>query len=347
MAEKVNSRAFPVSKISKLVIVFLLYVLFAKIGLAIHPVSGFATVVWPPTGIALASLLIFGIELWPAIVLGAFFVNLNTGAPVPAAAGIGFGNALEAIVGVYLLERFSFSRSLIKIRDVLLLLGVAAIGSTSISATIGVASLFLGGLVGSEVLVKTWVAWWIGDMLGALIVTPLVLVWFNKGLSFTINEKRATEFFLWLTFFVITETIVFDQFIWAVPKNFPISFLAFPALIWGALRFGQRTIITALFAVDFFAIWGTLMGFGPFFRGDIQASLLLLQIFVIVASATILILNTSILEKNVYKEKVDELNATLKVKIKEVERLNRIMVNQIQEVRTEKVKTIREVVSKR
>src|SRR5436190_6132390 len=80
------------------------YFATAKLGLSFSPISGFATVVWPPTGIALASLWLFGQRLWPGIFIGAFLVNLLTGASLGIAFGIALGNTLEAIVGVYLLH---------------------------------------------------------------------------------------------------------------------------------------------------------------------------------------------------------------------------------------------------
>ena len=81
------------------------YFLTATFGLSLGAVGGFATAVWPPTGIALASLLLFGTRLWPGVALGAYLVNTVSGAPPVSAAGIALGNTLEALLGAYLLRR--------------------------------------------------------------------------------------------------------------------------------------------------------------------------------------------------------------------------------------------------
>src|SRR5688572_30484346 len=119
-----------------------------------------------------------GYRYWPGIFLAAFLVNLAVGATVFTALGIGLGNTLEAIVGAYLLTRVArFQPSLERAKDVLALVGLAAIFSTMVSATIGVTSLLIGGVITADAYVQTWMPWWVGDMLGTLVVAPLLLVW--------------------------------------------------------------------------------------------------------------------------------------------------------------------------
>src|SRR5512134_3122200 len=106
----------------------------AKIGLSLASVEGIVSLVWPPTGIALAALLLFGYRLWPGIALGALMVNFSAGASL-AAVGISLGNTLEAVVGAYLLNRLLGLRySLERLRDVLGLVFLGAMVSTTISA---------------------------------------------------------------------------------------------------------------------------------------------------------------------------------------------------------------------
>src|SRR6266850_2406738 len=137
----------------------------------------FATLVWPPTGISLAALFLFGDALWPAVALGAFAVNIAAGAPLPVACGIATGNTLEALAGANLLRLARFQPGLERVRDVLALVLLAALLSTLVSALIGVGSLWAGGVVhGSEALAATQ-AWWIGDALGNLVIAPALFVW--------------------------------------------------------------------------------------------------------------------------------------------------------------------------
>src|SRR5688572_8634442 len=103
-----------------------IYIVAARLGLLMDAVAGFATLVWAPSGIALAALLLFGRRLWPGVAAGAFIANLWTGAPIFVAFGIAFGNTLECVIAVSLLARFGFRASFARLRDVLLLIGLAA-----------------------------------------------------------------------------------------------------------------------------------------------------------------------------------------------------------------------------
>src|SRR5918992_5374671 len=154
-----------------------IYVAAAQLGLRLDAVAGFATLVWPATGISLAALVLFGYRLWPGVFLGAFVGNLLAGAPIFVALGIGVGNTLEAIVGTYALRRVrGFRPSLDRVRDVVALIVLAAGLSTMVSATIGVASLYLGGVVPMADAWKAWRAWWLGDLIADLVVAPALLV---------------------------------------------------------------------------------------------------------------------------------------------------------------------------
>ncbi len=136
--------------LAEIIAFFAIYFSTAKLGLSLDAVSRFATLIWLPSGIAAAALLLFGYRLWPGIIIGAFLVNLLNGAPLFVAVGIGVGNTLEALVCTYLLKRNGFSYSLDHLRDVLLLLLLAMPLSAIIGATIGVSSLFLGKVIASS-----------------------------------------------------------------------------------------------------------------------------------------------------------------------------------------------------
>ena len=137
------------------------YVVTARFGLAIDAVAGFATLVWPATGIALAALVLYGYRLWPGIFIGALVANTLTGAPPLVALGIAVGNTLEAVAGTYMLRQVAgFRPSLDGVRDVLALIVLAAGLGTMLSATIGVSSLYLGGIVPLAQVPVAWRACW-------------------------------------------------------------------------------------------------------------------------------------------------------------------------------------------
>lgn len=144
----------------KLIVLFFIYFITAKICLGINPVNTFATLVWAPTGISLAALLLYGLELWPGILIGAFMVNFITGAPLPSALGIGIGNTLEAILGFYLIKNFiDTSYQFDNVKSVVKFILFACFMSTLISATIGVSSLYFIGIITPSSYIPTWSAW--------------------------------------------------------------------------------------------------------------------------------------------------------------------------------------------
>src|SRR6266550_5240925 len=135
----------------------------AKLGLDLAFAASSVTAVWPPTGIALAAIILWGYRMWPGVALGALFANLWTGVPLYSVVGITFGNTLEALAGAYLLCEFAdFRPSLQRVRDVLALVGLAAVMSTTIAATVGVTSLLVGGEIDAGDFGPVWRTWWLG-----------------------------------------------------------------------------------------------------------------------------------------------------------------------------------------
>src|SRR5262249_7278023 len=138
------SREFPMKTgrsqyISCALLTAAVYIAGAKLGLKFAFVAEQVTVVWPPTGIALSAVLLFGYRIWPAIALGAFVANITTDTSVIGSLGIATGNTVEALIGAYLLNRFvRFEPSLHRFRDLFGLISFGAIASTAVSATLGV-----------------------------------------------------------------------------------------------------------------------------------------------------------------------------------------------------------------
>src|SRR5205085_1750919 len=173
------SAAWPARRVVAILALAAVYYAAAKFGLELAYGNRSVTAVWPPTGIALAALLLGGYRLWPGIALGAFLANEWTGVPLGTVLGITLGNTLEALAGAYLLRRIAgFRIQLDRVRDVLALAVLAAVLSTLVSATIGVTSLWLGTDLPAHRIATTWRVWWLGDLGGDLIVAPFVLVMF-------------------------------------------------------------------------------------------------------------------------------------------------------------------------
>jgi signal transduction histidine kinase len=274
-----------------------IYFVAARLGLMMDAVAGFATLVWPPTGIALAALLLGGYRLWPGILIGAFVANLSTGAPLLAALGIGVGNTLEAVVGTYLLRRIpGFRPSLDRLRDVLGLIVLAAGVSTIVSATIGVSTLYLAGIVSGEQVGEAWQAWWVGDLIADLVIAPVLLVWattprFRPAPRQSLEAAALVASVLGVCLFVFGSPVATDT------TTVRWGYLVFPPLIWAALRFGQHGAVSMTLLTSLVAIWGTASGYGPFARPVLHESLLTLQTFLGVAAATFMVLGASIAER--------------------------------------------------
>src|SRR4051812_34916192 len=177
---------------TKVLALALAYFAAAKAGLLLAYENSSVTAVWAPTGISLAALVLWGRGLWPGVALGALLANCWTGVPVITVLGIATGNTLEALVGASLLRVAGFRPSLERARDVLVLAGLAAALSTMVSATVGVASLYAGDAISTSALASGWRTWWVGDMVGDLLVAPLVLV-FASGPRASARPRRMFE----------------------------------------------------------------------------------------------------------------------------------------------------------
>src|ERR1700730_8391140 len=227
------------SYLVKIIALFAIYFSTARFGLSLDAVSRFATLVWFPSGLALTALLLFGYRLWPGILLGAFLVNLLNGAPLFVAVGIGIGNTLEALAGTYLLKRHGFSIALDHLRDVLLLVLLAIPLSASISATIGVSSLLLGKVIAFPAYYPTWSAWWIGDVMSMLIVTPFLLIWstWPRG---KVSAKRIAEIAILILFVLAVGLVIFLEPFQIDQRSSSLTYLVFPRASWRALPFVPR-----------------------------------------------------------------------------------------------------------
>ena len=292
-SKAVNSAAIA----TRIAVVAVAYLITAKIGLEVDAIAGFATLVWPASGIALAAMLLGGYRLWPAVAIGAFAVNLLAGAPILTALGIAVGNTAEAVAAAYLLSRFTdFRRSLERPRDVVALIVLAAGLSTMISASVGVASLFASGIISADRIADTWRVWWVGDFIGDLLVAPLILVWATYAPA-RVSRERMLETVSLAAAILISAFLVFGTPVWTSDVARGQEYLLFPPLIWAALRFGVRGAITGVVAVAAIAVGATALGAGPFLRPQLHESLLALQAFMGVSGATFLIFGATISDK--------------------------------------------------
>ncbi|HEV3120372.1 MAG TPA: MASE1 domain-containing protein, partial [Isosphaeraceae bacterium] len=275
----------------------LVYFVAAKLGLTMASVAEPVTAVWPPTGIALAAVILCGNRVWPGIALGALVANLTAHAPLPVASGIATGNTLEALIGAWLLRRIvQFDPALERLRDALGLIFLAAVVSTTVSATIGVCSLCLGGLQPWSAFRSLWLVWWFGDAMGGLVMAPVLLTWAVARRA-PWPPRRFVEGWILAATLIIAALAVFGGLFGRGSTVHPLVYIIFPFVIWAALRFGPAgaTFVTCLASA--IAIVGTVSGLGPFAKESISESLILLQIFMAVVAVTSLLLSAAITER--------------------------------------------------
>ena len=260
------------------------YVIAAKLGLQLALVRGQVTPLWPATGISLAGLLLMGLRCWPGITLGAFVTNVTIGPTLPAVLGISLGNTLAPVCAYLLLTRVGFRMELDRLKDTLYLVFLGALGGMLISATLGAGTLSLAGaLLGPKGFWSAWSVWWVGDAMGVLVVTPVLLV------ISRIRWRLRSPSLRWVEAIGLPLGLI--AVMWASNRTTtPLFFLAFPLLVWAALRFQQRGAAPCALIMSLIAAIGAAHNAGPFGALDLVAKMVTLQAFNASAALTALLL---------------------------------------------------------
>jgi integral membrane sensor domain MASE1/two-component sensor histidine kinase len=261
-------------------VVALSYFVVAKLGLQLASVQPNATPIWPATGIGMAAVLLWGHRISPAIFIAAFVVNQLTAGSIFTSLGIAAGNSLEAVVAGYLVRRWAGGQGVFDSASGVARFAVIAIVSTAISATIGPGSLAIGGFIPTDTLAEVMLTWWLGDLAGALVVTPVVVLWGRNPIGTIKQESLAS---LALSYFgaVTIGLIAFSPLIPQVPVRDLLGFLAILPLLWAGLRLEPKHTATIAMILSAFAVWGTFRSGGPFASSNLNESFLLLIMFII------------------------------------------------------------------
>jgi signal transduction histidine kinase len=297
----------PIPPVGLSLIVAVVYFAGAELGLSLASLHSNVTPVWPPTGIAIASLLIFGRRVWPGIFAGALAANLLTTIPVAATVGIAIGNTLEALTAHWLLRRTSRWRDTFSsVGDVMMFVVYGVVLAPLVSATIGSLSLCLADSEQWKNVVSLWLTWWMGDGFGALTVAPLLLAWSSRS---KIKSQDMPEIVGLLVVLLIVVLVVFGGWFPGPVKTYPLAYLSLPCLLWAALKFDQRVVTSAIVLMAGVAVWGAKQGYGPFALATPNASLLLLISFVGTSSLMTLIVAAVISERREAEEEKARLGS--------------------------------------
>ncbi|MFC9926230.1 MASE1 domain-containing protein [Streptomyces sp. NPDC127190] len=255
------------------------------------------TPIYPPTGVAVAALLILGLRCWPGITLGAFFVVLSLTTPHLDVIGVLFGSTVAPLCAALLLRRARFRPDLGRLRDGVALVFLGALGAMLISATVGVGLLVLTDKLAAQSFWPVWLAWWVGDAMGVLIVTPLLLLLYGaRRLPPLGRWKEATALTL-----VACALVPLAAF-----SSISLLFLVYPLLIWAALRFQLVGSALCALLTSVLATVAATDGVGAFAGLDRIETMAKLQAFNGSMALTALLLSALITEQRNTRNSVEK-----------------------------------------
>ena len=300
-----------------LVAIGVIYFALAKGGLALASIHPSATPIWPPTGVALAAVLLWGYRTWPAIFTAAVIANATTAGSVATAIAIATGNSLEAVVGAYLINRWSSGCNTFSTpNSVAKFALICFVIATPISASIGLTSLATAGYIERTNFANAWVTWWLGDVAGALVIAPVIVLWASSHYH-AFNRNEFLETVGVLATAAAVGLIAFSPLIEQTPSRDPLGFLAILPMLWAALRRGPRDTATVALVLAGITIWGTLTGGGPFTTADLNVSFLLVLMFLISITVPSLLLSADVEVRKKAEESLRRAQIELERKVAE------------------------------
>jgi integral membrane sensor domain MASE1 len=296
------ARIFTVSNLSICAVLALSYFATGKFGQLLAVPNPSATALWAPTGISLAAVLLRGNRVWPGIILGAFLVDITTTGSIRTSIGIAVGSALEAMVAAYLVIKFADGiNAFYKPWNVLRFVVLAGMIPTALCATNGVSLLCQAGFASWSDFWRVWSVWWAGDMMGAILLTPFLVLLLGHRHHFLGVAELGEAGTLLIGLSIVGVLNFGPQIFDWIPKC-GLLYLCAPFMAWVALRFCPLEAAGATLVLGSFAIWGSLHGYGPY--GNTVGAPHFVVAFVVVASTVTLAIAATRAEQRKYLEGV-------------------------------------------
>ena len=288
-----NGRARLGPDVVALILVGLVYFALAGLGLQLASINPSATPIWPPTGLAIAAILLWGNRIAPAIFIAAFLINQLTAGSIFTSLAIAGGNTLEAVIAGYLVRHWAEGEQVFDTPTGVAKFALISLAATLVSATIGVSSLTLAGYAEVSSFISVWLTWWLGDLAGALVVTPVVVLW-AKSEPASLTPPQITRTGLTYLAAIAAGVIAFSPLLQQTTLHDALIFVVILPLLWASLRQGPRDTATVALIISAFAVWCTLLQCGPFAKPSLNDSFILLLAFTISTSVLSLALSTDV-----------------------------------------------------
>jgi PAS domain S-box-containing protein len=307
-------------------LVGLAYLGAAELSLRVALVERNVTPVWPPTGIALVALLLFGPRVWPAIAAAAFVVNAPISPSVVVALAITVGNTLAPLLALFLLKKAGFRPELDRLRDAMAIVFLAALVGMLVSATVGSAALALSGAVPLAAYGGTWAVWWAGDAMGVLVFAPFLLsLRAHPGEASWLRRIEAIALFIALA---VVSYLVFRS-------RLELQYVVFPFLGWAAWRFELRGAAPAALIASGIAVWAAVRGYGPFEGGTLFQKMVTLQVFNVAIAFASFVFAAVVTERRragaALARAAQDLEERVRLRTSELSRANRELELQMRE----------------
>src|SRR6476620_10383712 len=242
----------------ELILVGIAYFTVAGLGLHLASINPSATPIWPPTGLAIAAILLWGPRIAPAIFIAAFLINQVTAGSIFTSSAIAGGNTLEAVIAGYLVRHWAEGEQVFDTPTGIAKFTLISLAATLVSATIGVSSLTLAGYAEVSSFISVWLTWWLGDLAGALVVAPVVVLW-AKSEPASLRPPQITGTGLTYLAAVAAGVMVFGcPVMHHIPVHEALGFLVVLPLLWASLRQGPRDTATVVLIISVFAVGCTL-----------------------------------------------------------------------------------------
>ena len=315
MSDKKNTQ---LTTFTRVVMLTAVYFMGGLLGKQASFLSGSIALVWPPSGIALAAILLFGYRFWPGVALGAVLFSLIDGVPFGFfTLGTAIGNTIGSVVCAFLLNRFvQFDPAMERTRDVTGYIGLACFLGTTVNATFNVVSLVYAGQETWDSLFPTVLEWWVPNALAGLVVAPFLVAWASRS-TVQWTPRLFIEAAICGTGLLFGTLTSFNSwFVYGI-QNYPLAYLPFPFLVWGALRFGQRGATSGTLLVTALALYSLLNRRGPFVATNETESLMLMGSYIGMLAITNLLLAAGAAERRVAERAVADSEKRLRAVVED------------------------------